>query len=162
VAPQRSRLCAVDRNSGWSRPRRPPRSVRIRGHRNSACRETRGPGCRDATRSPGCQDVLSDFTDQSGQSLSTKLEAGGTSPAEAVGSLRFFDDRRAPQCHAGMLAFTQTGSRLIRVCGRQFRDRDRATTENHRHSRIPADARPRGESPTSEAITERVAMRCSS
>jgi hypothetical protein len=78
--------------------------------------------------------------------------------------LRFFDDGAAPQCRAGTtLAFTQTGSRLIRVCGPQFRDRfqqNRTTAEivvihEFLHS-LGLGENP----PTSEAITERVAARC--
>ena len=73
---------------------------------------------------PGCQDLFADFSDASGQRLSTTLGASGKSPADAFGLLRFSDDRDAPQCRAGVtLAFTQTGSRFIRVCGRHFKTR---------------------------------------
>ena len=121
-----------------------------------------GAAARLARR--GCQDVLSDFTDESGQNLATGLETSGRSPAEAFGLLRFFDDRGAAQCHAGTtLAFTQTGSSLIRVCGREFRDRsmrNRMTTEIIViHEFLHALGL--GENPpTSQTITERVAVRC--
>lgn len=70
---------------------------------------------------PGCQDVLADFTDESGQSLRTKLLARGGSTGEAFAGLRFVDSRTAPQCRAGSrLAFTQTGSPVIHVCGQEF------------------------------------------
>ena len=82
---------------------------------------------------PSCQDLFADFTDAVGQRLSTTLAARGKSPVDAFGVLRFVDDRAAPQCRAGTtLAFTQTGSPLIRVCGLQFRTRflqNRTTTE---------------------------------
>jgi len=113
---------------------------------------------------PGCQGLFSDFTDEVGQRLSTTLAASGKSPAEALGVLRFFDDGAAPQCRAGTtLAFTQTGSRLIRVCGLQFRDlfaQNRTTTEiilihEFLHT-LGLGENP----PTSRAITERVAARC--
>ncbi len=114
---------------------------------------------------PGCQALFADFTDEVGQRLSTTLEASGMSPAEAFALLRFFDDREAPQCRAGTtLAFTQTGSRLIRVCGRAFRDR---FLQNRRTTEIIViheflHALGLGENPpTSQAITERVAARCS-
>jgi len=113
---------------------------------------------------PGCQDLFADFTDEAGQRLSTTLVASGRSQAEAFALLRFFDDREAPQCRAGTtLAFTQAGSRLIRVCGRQFRDR---FLQNRRTTEIIViheflHALGLGENPpTSQAITERVAIRC--
>jgi len=115
---------------------------------------------------PGCQDLFSDFADEGGQRLSTALAASGKSPTEALRVLRFFDDGAAPQCRAGTtLAFTQTGSRLIRVCGPQFRERfqqNRSTTEiivihEFLHT-LGLGENP----PTSEAITERVAARCGS
>jgi hypothetical protein len=45
---------------------------------------------------PGCREVLSDFADESGQKLQTKLPASGRSPAHALTALRFFDDGAAP------------------------------------------------------------------
>jgi hypothetical protein len=113
---------------------------------------------------PDCQDVFADFTDAAGQRLSTTLVARGKSPAEAFGVLRFFDDGAAPQCRAGTtLAFTQTGSPLIRLCGLQFRNRfaqNRTTTEIIViHEFLHALGL--GENPpTSDAITKQVAARC--
>src|SRR5262245_42235276 len=113
---------------------------------------------------PRCQDVLSEFTDETGRSLSARLAATGSTPVEAFTSLRFLDDRRAPQCRGGAkLAFTQTGSQLIRVCGQHFTEwftRHPETTEiilihEFLHS-LGLGENP----PTSEAITERVARRC--
>lgn len=110
---------------------------------------------------PSCQEVFSDFTDETGRSLWAKLVASGRSPAEAFRLLRFVDDHGAPQCGWGVrLAFTQTGSRVIRVCGLHFRDRSDTMTEiilihEFLHT-LGLGENP----PTSEAITERVAMRC--
>ena len=111
-----------------------------------------------------CHNVLSDFIDENGRSLSTTLAATGKTAVDEFGLLRFVDDRRAPQCRGGArLAFTQTGSHLIRVCGQHFTDwftRNRTTTEiilihEFLHS-LGLGENP----PTSEAITERVAARC--
>ena len=111
-----------------------------------------------------CHNVLSDFTDETGRSLSTKLAATGRTAVEEFGLLRFVDDRRAPQCRGGArLAFTQTGSHVIRVCGQHFTDwftRNRTMTEiilihEFLHT-LGLGENP----PTSEAITERVAARC--
>jgi len=113
---------------------------------------------------PGCQDLFADFTDEGGQRLSTTLAASGKSTTEALSVLRFFDDGAAPRCRAGTtLAFTQTGSRLIRVCGPQFREQflqNRTTTEiivihEFLHS-LGLGENP----PSSQAITEQVVVRC--
>ena len=158
-------VCSFDRTAGRSRQRANTGPIRIPGKRHSIGRVARGGGGRRSSRPPGCQALFADFTDEVGQRLSTTLEASGMSPAEAFALLRFFDDREAPQCRAGTtLAFTQTGSRLIRVCGRAFRDR---FLQNRRTTEIIViheflHALGLGENPpTSQAITERVAARCS-
>lgn len=113
---------------------------------------------------PACQDLFADFTDEHGRTLSTTLAASGRTPTDAFALLRFVDDGAAPQCRAATtLAFTQTGSPLIRVCGLQFRSRflrDRPATEIVViHEFLHALGL--GENPpTSKAITERVTMRC--
>lgn len=113
---------------------------------------------------PGCQDVFNDFTDTAGRPLSSVLAATGKRPAEAFGGLRFFDDGAAPQCRAtDILAFTQLGSPVIRICSVQFRNRytwDRRATEIILiHEFLHALGL--GENPpTSREITLRVAERC--
>ena len=111
-----------------------------------------------------CQDVLSDFEDDSGRTLQTALLASGRSPAEAFAALRFVDSRTATQCQAGTtLAFTQTGSPAIHVCGRQFVKRsmrNRLTAEiivihEFLHSLGLGES-----PPSSQAITEQVVVRC--
>jgi hypothetical protein len=114
---------------------------------------------------PSCHRVLSDFVDESGLDLETRLLASGRSPADAFAALRFVDSRAAPQCRAGTtLAFTQTGSPAIHVCGRLFMKRSM-------RNRLTAEiiviheflhALGLGENPpTSQAITEQVVVRCS-
>lgn len=113
---------------------------------------------------PACQDVLADFADESGQPLSTKLAISGQRPVDAFGLLRFLNDRRAPRCQwGGTLAFTQTGSRSIHVCGERFRLSFRwnrtATEIVVIHEFLHALGL--GENPpTSQAITEQVSVRC--
>jgi len=111
-----------------------------------------------------CQDVLSDFADESGQTLRTTLLASGRSPAEAFAALRFVDSRAARQCRSGTtLAFTQMGSPAIHICGRQFMKRslrNRKTAEiivihEFLHS-LGLGENP----PTSQAITAQVVLRC--
>jgi hypothetical protein len=118
----------------------------------------------DRLGGPGCQALFTDFSDASGQHLSTTLAASGRSPVEAFARLRFFEDRDARECLGGAtLAFTQVGSWVIRVCGRHFKDRflrDRRTTEIIMiHEFLHALGL--GENPpTSDAITKQVAVRC--
>ena len=113
---------------------------------------------------PGCQELFSDFTNEVGQPLSTTLAARRQSPTEAFSLLRFIDDHAAPQCRAGTtLAFTQTSSRLIRVCGPQFKEQflqNRSITKiivihEFLHS-LGLGENP----PSSQAITEQVVVRC--
>jgi len=113
---------------------------------------------------PDCQEIFADFEDESGQRLSTKLATSGKSPLDAFGALRFLDYRGAGLCRrGGMLAFTRTGSWSIRVCAEQFRrsfQLDRTGTEIVViHEFLHALGL--GENPpTSDAITERVRVRC--
>jgi hypothetical protein len=114
---------------------------------------------------PDCQEIFADFEDQSGQRLSTKLMASGKRPLDAFGELRFLDTRGTPQCRKSgtLAAFTQTGSLSIRVCGDRFRhafELNRTSTEIVLiHEFLHALGL--GENPpTSQAITERVNVRC--
>jgi hypothetical protein len=113
---------------------------------------------------PGCQEVLSDFADESGHSLRATLLARGSSPAEAFAALRFVDSRTAPQCATGgILAFTQTGSRVIHVCGQQFVKRSMRNRQTAEIILIHEFLHTLGlgeNPPTSEAITAQVALRC--
>ena len=113
---------------------------------------------------PGCQDLLTDFSDASGQPLSTTLAASRRSPAEAFALLRFVEDRDGPQCVGGAtLAFTQIGSLVIRVCGRQFKDRflgNRRTTEFIMIHEFLHTLGLGENPPTSQAITKQVELRC--
>ena len=113
---------------------------------------------------PSCQDVLSDFADESGHSLRTKLLVRGTSPAEAFAALRFVDSHTAPQCNAGTtLAFTQTGSPVIHVCAGPFMKRSMRNRQTAEIIVIHEFLHTLGlgeNPPTSQAITEQVSLRC--
>ena len=118
-------------------------------------------GAADRLGRLGCREVLSDFTDESGQRLETKLLASGRSPARALTALRFFDNGAAPQCQNGtVMAFTHTGSQVIHVCGRQFRNRDRTAAEISVIHELLHTLGLGENPPTSREITERVAARC--
>jgi hypothetical protein len=122
-------------------------------------RAVEGAGARLARL--GCREVLSDFTDDAGERLETRLLASGRGPAQALALVRFFDDRTAPHCRASTaMAFTHPGSQVVRVCGREFRKRNREAAEIiliHEFLHVLG----LGENPpTSDEITERVAARC--
>jgi hypothetical protein len=113
---------------------------------------------------PGCQDLFTDFEDESGQRLSTRLETSGKPAVDAFGSLRFLDAGGAPQClRSGILAFTEIGASSIRVCAKRFRH---AFQWNRMWTEIVViheflHALGLGENPpTSQAITEQVNVRC--
>jgi hypothetical protein len=113
---------------------------------------------------PGCQEVLSDFPDQSGQSLGARLLARGSSVAEAFAALRFVDSRTAPQCSTGtVLAFTQTGSPAIHVCAGSFMKRSMRNRMAAEMIVIHEFLHTLGlgeNPPASQAITAQVTLRC--
>src|SRR5262245_4622886 len=113
---------------------------------------------------PSCQAVLADFADESGGNLLTPLVASGRSPADAFATLQFVDHDTAPQCATGKtLAFTQTGSQLIHVCGREFAKRSRRNRKTAEIIVIHEFLHTLGlgeNPPTSQAITAQVTLRC--
>ena len=114
---------------------------------------------------PQCLLLLTDFSDASGRTLSAILAATGKDAAASLAPLRFIDDPGASQCRDGSaLAFTETGGRVIHVCGPRFKARfliDPTAVEIiviHELLHVLG----LGENPpTSEAITARVVARCS-
>jgi len=121
-------------------------------------------GAAARLKRPACQDVFADFTDASGERLSTTLAGAGGDPAEAFALLRFVDDRDASQCRGGAtMAFTEIGSRVVRVCGRHFKSRflgNGATAEILMIHEFLHTLGLGEDPPSSEAITEQVALRC--
>jgi hypothetical protein len=111
-----------------------------------------------------CKQVLDDFTDANGRSLTTVLAMAGRTAVEAFALLRFVDGAAAPQCRPStVLAWTEVGSRVVRVCGRRFRERylhDSAAgavilLHEFLHT-LGLGENP----PTSREITDRAALRC--
>lgn len=75
---------------------------------------------------PACQAVLVDFVDDSGRTLQNRLETSGRSIQEHLALLLFYDGSAGRRCASdGVLAFTEPGSRVVFVCGRQFRSQER-------------------------------------
>ena len=113
---------------------------------------------------PSCQAVLADFADETGRNLLTPLIAAGRSPVDAFAGLQFVDHDTAPQCATGKnLAFTQTGSQLIHVCGREFVKRSRRNRKTAEIIVIHEFLHTLGlgeNPPTSQTITAQVTLRC--
>jgi hypothetical protein len=74
---------------------------------------------------PDCQKVLSDFADRDGVRLAAKLEAKQMTVVRFLTDLRFVDGSGSGKCdRQTSAAFTEPGSLVIFVCGRQFKDRE--------------------------------------
>jgi len=71
---------------------------------------------------PRCRELLRDFEDATGRTAQEGLDAIGLTGQSYLGWLWFVDGRDQSACHrAEVLAFTVTGSRVIRYCGDRFR-----------------------------------------
>ncbi len=94
--------------------------------------QIRDPVTRDATRraldgaakwlsATQCARLFSEFRDASGQPLAARLLELESTPPEYLGLVYFQDGERHPTCQRhGILAFTEVGSRVVYVCGRDF------------------------------------------
>jgi hypothetical protein len=90
------------------------------------------PVTRDATRraldevirwlsGSRCARLFSEFQDVDGQALEVRLRLLQSTPADYLRLVYFHDGELSPACQRhGILAFTQVGSRVVYVCGRDF------------------------------------------
>jgi hypothetical protein len=69
-----------------------------------------------------CNQIFRDFQDGSGQPLQAALDGQHQTAAEYLASLRFVDGENLARCgsHNHAVAFTEPGSHVIYICGRQF------------------------------------------
>jgi hypothetical protein len=70
---------------------------------------------------PRCQDLLGELQDRRRQPLRAALDAQGLSAPEFLGRLFFFDGTESG-CKGRRLAYTEAGSHVVFVCGKEFRD----------------------------------------
>jgi len=76
---------------------------------------------------PGCAAVVADFAVLSGTPLDQNLAALAPTAADYLGLVLFVDGSGEPQCvRGGIVAWTEPGSRVVRICGAQFTDRWRS------------------------------------
>jgi len=90
------------------------------------------PVTRDATRralddvarwlgASRCAPLFSEFQDADGQPLAARLRQLQSAPADYLRLVYFHDGESNAACQReGTLAFTQVGSRVVFVCGRNF------------------------------------------
>ncbi len=70
---------------------------------------------------PRCARLFSEFQDVDGQTLGARLRLLQSTPADYLRLVYFHDGELSPACKRhGVLAFTQVGSRVVYVCGRDF------------------------------------------
>jgi hypothetical protein len=118
-------------------------------------------------REPQCQRILDDFTDRSGNRLSTNLNRLGMTPADFVErGLVFVDASSDEACRIDLrAAFTSPGSRLIFTCAARLIPHDSGLGMDAAllviHEALHALGL--GENPPTPAeITRQVARRCGS
>jgi hypothetical protein len=161
--PFRTALERVFVSAGARRGQQPAAHGLKEGEREALSRAIKGAARR--LERPRCRRIFQDFNDTSGRLLEEALEAAGRSGPGLLQDWIFFaDGRQAGRCADGrVLAFTQTGSRAVWICGHRFSEerwRDPAWTELvliHEALHVLGLGE---DPPSSEAISRRVLDRC--
>lgn len=119
-----------------------------------------GAHCR--LEQPACQRLFSEFSDASGQTLQSKLDALGYTGAAYLRLILFADGSGRRSCEEGAFAFTTPGSRVVYVCGRAFRNLAERNPMIAQAIVIHEALHTLGlgENPSSSQITARVLARC--
>ena len=110
-----------------------------------------------------CRKIFTDFEDGDGRSLADRLSAVAVDIHAYLRMVTFIDDTQHKMCVTGALAFTNPGSRVVRVCVEELKRIDA-----HRHDYVVASLIHEilhtlglGENPpSSREITARVLARC--
>jgi hypothetical protein len=104
----------VDTRSGWPRVHIPD-PVAARALRTALDRAW------TSLQDPGCQRVLVAFSDRTGRSLEARLAAFGIGVQEHLTRIVFIDNTREQRCETGVLAFTEPGTYVVRLCVEEFK-----------------------------------------
>lgn len=96
-------------------------NARLRQPRDRALLAEAIQGAARRLGDPQCQELLGELHDRSRQPLRAVLDAQGLSAPGFLGRLLFFDGTES-LCKGRRLAYTEPGSRVVYVCGNQFRD----------------------------------------
>ena len=67
-----------------------------------------------------CRKIFTDFEDGDGRSLADRLSAVAVDIHVYLTMVKFIDDTRHRVCVTGVLAFTEPGSRVVRVCSNEL------------------------------------------
>jgi hypothetical protein len=139
-----------------------PGDVRIRmagSHRGEWVRKV-VMAARERLANPECQRLFTDFQDQDGRPLQERLDTLGMSGEQFLGYVGFYEGAGQLGCgRSFVLAFTQPGSLVVRVCPR-ISEQDRELAEfvvlhEMLHS-LGLGENP----PSSGEITDQVRRRC--
>jgi len=125
---------------------------------------------RSASRkleSPACRMIFSDFEDGHGHTLQENLDALGQTGSGYLSWLIFHSGDGPPICRAcqnpNILAATEPGSRVIRICPRRFRERQLQSPGFAAAMIIHEELHSLGlgeNPPDSKEITQQVIARC--
>jgi hypothetical protein len=96
-------------------------NARLRQPRDRALLAEAIRGAARRLADPACQELLGEFQDRERQPLRAMLDARGMSAPEYLGRLFFFDGTESG-CRGRRLAYTEAGSHVVFVCGKEFRD----------------------------------------
>jgi hypothetical protein len=113
---------------------------------------------------PVCRQIFDDFADANGRPLADDLAARARSASDVLAALYFVDGDETAQCRGSetIAAFTEPGSRVVRVCSKRFVQFAAKTTAGEIlliHELLHSLGL--GENPpTSAEITNAVARRC--
>jgi hypothetical protein len=81
-------------------------------------------------RDPDCARVLTVFSDRAGQPLQARLATSGIGVEEHLTRIVFIDNTREQRCRTGIVAFTEPGTYVVRVCVEEFK---RTWQQDQRH-----------------------------
>ena len=121
-------------------------------------------GAHRRLEQPACQGLLSEFSDASGRTLQENLDALGETGGTYLTRILFADGSGRPRCKGeGAFAFTTPGSRVVYICGREFKGlaardpvRAQAIVIHEALHTLGLGENP----PSSSEITARVLARC--
>ena len=115
-------LALVPALSASAAPRDPLRAIRLDDPRDEYAVRRAILGAMSRLDDGRCRAVFSDFSDASGRRLQDVLDAAQETAQARLQHLLFYDGSRQEGCRPpSPIAFTAPGSRVIFVCGREFR-----------------------------------------
>lgn len=138
--------------------------VRIGRKADAAAVQSAIEGAARRLTQPECREILSEFRDASDRSLQEKLDALGATVEDYLGWVLFYDGFGERACsRRSVLAVTEPGSRVVRICSPQFAEMQRRQASRVEVTILHESLHTLGleeDPPTTEEITSRVIDRC--